>query len=98
MKLLKLIPKILVSPLLLAIGIVYVIGNALAAVSSPVTNLVGSFFIFGAVCGWITHAMEDTVWMIAVSGVVILFLPTIVNGLLEIVLRLSGPLLRIMTW
>jgi len=98
MKLLKLIPKILVSPLLLAIGIVYVIGNVLAAVSSIVTNLVGSVFIFGAVCGWITHMQEATVWSIAISGIVILLLPLIIKGLLEIVLRIMGPLMRIMAW
>ncbi len=58
MKVLKLISKILVSPFILAVGIVYVLGNVLTAVSSIVTNLVGTFFIFGAVCGWITHAKE----------------------------------------
>lgn len=98
MKVLKLIPKVLVSPLLLIIGIVYVIGNVLAAVSSIVTNLVGSVFIFGAACGWIIHANEDMIWSIAIGGIVILFLPAIVKLLLEIVLRISSPLLRIMTW
>lgn len=98
MKVLKLIPKILVSPLILAVGIVYVLGNVLAAVSFIVTNLVGTVFIFGAVCGWITHAQEGLVWQTAITGVVILFLPLIVKGLLELVLHLSGPLMKIMAW
>ena len=98
MKVLKLIPKILVSPLFLAVGIVYVLGNVLAAVSSIVTNLVGTVFIFGAVCGWITHAQEGLVWQTAITGVVILFLPLIVKGLLELVLHLSGPLMKILAW
>lgn len=96
MKVLKLVPKILVSPFILAVGIVYVLGNVLAAVSSIVTNLVGTVFIFGAVCGWFTHAQEGLVWQAAITGVVILFLPLIVKGLLELVLHLSGPLMKIM--
>lgn len=98
MKVLKLIPKILISPLILAVGIVYVLGNVLAAVSSIITNLVGTVFIFGAVCGWITHAQEGMVWQAAITGLVILFLPLIVKGLLELVLHLSGPLMKIMAW
>lgn len=98
MKVLKLIPKILISPLILAVGIVYVLGNVLAAVSSIVTNLVGTVFIFGAVCGWVTHAQEGLVWQAAITGLVILFLPLIVKGLLELVLHLSGPLMKIMAW
>ena len=98
MKVLKLFPKILVSPLILAVGIVYVMGNVLAAVSSIVTSLVGTVFIFGAVCEWITHAQESLVWQAAISGLVILFLPLIVKGLLELVLHLSGPLMKIMAW
>ena len=98
MKVLKLISKILVSPFILAVGIVYVLGNVLTAVSSIVTNLVGTFFIFGAVCGWITHAQEGLVWQAAITGLVILFLPLIVKGLLELVLHLSGPLMKIMAW
>ena len=98
MKVLKLIPKILISPLILAVGIVYVLGNVLAAVSSIITNLVGTVFIFGAVCGWITHAQEGLVWQAAITGLVILFLPLIVKGLLELVLHLSGPLMKIMAW
>lgn len=98
MKVLKLIPKILISPLILAVGIVYVLGNVLAAVSSIVTNLVGTVFIFGAVCGWITHAQEGLVWQAAITGLVVLFLPLIVKGLLVLVLHLSGPLMKIMAW
>lgn len=98
MKVLKLIPKILISPFILTVGIVYVLGNVLAAVSSIVTNLVGTVFIFGAVCGWITHAQEGLVWQAAITGVVILFLPLIVKGLLELVLHLSGPLMKILAW
>ena len=98
MKVLKLIPKILISPFILTVGIVYVLGNVLAAVSSIVTNLVGTVFIFGAVCGWITHAQEGLVWQTAITGLVILFLPLIVKGLLELVLHLSGPLMKIMAW
>ena len=98
MKVLKLIPKILISPFIRAVGIVYVLGNVLAAVSSIVTNLVGTVFIFGAVCGWITHAQEGMVWQAAITGVVILFLPLIVKGLLELVLHLSGPLMKILAW
>ena len=98
MKVLKLIPMILISPLILAVGVVYVLGNVLAAVSSIVTNLVGTVFIFGAVCGWITHAQEGLVWQAAITGVVILFMPLIVKGLLELVLHLSGPLMKILAW
>ena len=98
MKVLKLIPKILVSPLLLAIGAVYVIGNFLAAVSSAVTNLVGSFFIFGAACGWIVHAQEAMIWQAAGIGIFLILAPHILQGLLELVLRLMGPLLRIWSW
>ena len=98
MKVLKMISKIFVSPFILAVGIVYVLGNVLTAVSSIVTNLVGTFFIFGAVCGWITHAQGGLVWQAAITGVVILFLPLIVKGLLELVLHLSGPLMKIMAW
>ena len=98
MKVLKLIPKILISPFILDVGIVYVLGNVLAAVSSIVTNLVGTVFIFGAVCGWITHAQEGLVWQAAITGLVVLFLPLIVKGLLELVLHLSGPLMKIMAW
>ncbi len=98
MKVLKLIPKILVSPLILAVGIVYVLGNVIAAVSSIVTNMVGTVFIIGAVCGWIVHAQESLVWQAAITGLVVLFLPLIVKGLLELVFCLSKPLLRIMAW
>ena len=98
MKVLKLISKIFVSPFILAVGIVYVLGNVLAAVSSIITNLVGTVFIFGAVCGWITHAQEGLVWQAAITGLVIFFLPLIVKGLLELVLHLSGPLMKIMAW
>lgn len=98
MKVLKLISKILVSPFILAVGIVYVLGNVLTAVSSIVTYLVGTFFIFGAVCGWITHAKEGLVWQAAITGAIILFLPLIVKGPLELVLHLSGPLMKIMAW
>lgn len=76
----------------------YVLGNVLATVSSIVTNLVGTVFIFGAVCGWITHAQDGLAWQAAITGVVILFLPLIVKGLLELVLHLSGPLMKIMAW
>ena len=98
MKVLKLIPKILVSPLLLAVGIVYVIGNFLAAISSVVTNLVGGFILFGSVFGWIVHANQDMLWSVTACGIVILLLPTLAKGLLEIVLHLSGPLFKLMAW
>ncbi|MDO4484819.1 MAG: hypothetical protein Q4C54_10455 [Clostridia bacterium] len=98
MKLLKLIPKILVAPAILIISIVYVTGNVLAAASSIVTNLVGTVFIFGAVCGWMTHAREETVWMIAISGIVFLLLPLFIKGLLEGLLRINGILMKIMAW
>ena len=38
------------------------------------------------------------VWQAAITGVVILFLPLIVKGLLELVLHLSGPLMKILAW
>ena len=98
MKVLKLIPKVIISPLLLAIGIVYVIGNFLAAISSVVTNLVGGFILFGSVCGWIVHANQDMLWSLTACGIVILLLPAIVKLLLEVVLHISGPLLKIMAW
>ena len=49
-------------------------------------------------CGWITHAKEGLVWQAAITGAIILFLPLIVKGPLELVLHLSGPLMKIMAW
>ena len=98
MAFLKLIPKALVTPIILALGLIYVVGNFLAAVSSVVTNLVGSFFIFGAACGWIVHAQEAMIWQAAGIGVFLILAPHILQGLLELVLRLMGPFLRIWSW
>ena len=98
MRILKLIPKILIFPAVLIISVVYILGSVLAAVSSIMTRIIGSIFILGAVCGWIVQAPETMIWNIAFTGIACLLLPLLTKGLIEIVLHLSGPLMRIMAW
>ena len=98
MKAAKVMLKILISPVLLAFGIVYLLCSLISAVSSVVTNLVGTVFLAGAVCGWIVHAQESMVWSVSICGVVILLLPLAVKAIAEILLRFYGLFLRIIAW
>ena len=45
-----------------------------------------------------TDANQDMLWSVTACGIVILLLPAIVKLLLEIVLHISGPQLKIMAW
>lgn len=96
MKLLKLILKVLASPILLVTGIAYLLCSVIEAVSSVVTSLVGTVFLIGAACGWTVHAQPGMVWSVALSGIVILFLPLIMKGASRIVLKLTDPVLKIL--
>ena len=97
-KILKLIPKIIIAPVYLVLGLIYVLGNGSAALSSVVTNLVGSFFIAGAAAGWLAHGDERMIWTVAGTGIFLLLAPLILKGLLGIILKLSGLLSVIWAW
>ena len=98
MMILKQIPKVLIAPITLLVGMVYILGSVLAAISSVVTRIIGGIFILGAVFGWIAQAPESMIWNVVFTGIACLLAPLLAKGLLEIVLHLAGPLMKIMVW
>ena len=94
----KIAVKALVAPIILVLGAIYLLGNVLVSISSLLTNLFGGLFILGAVVEWIAGAPDAVAWSTVGGGIFLLMAPLIAKGLLEIVMRLSGPFLRLWGW
>ena len=98
MTIVKIAVKALAAPIILVLGAVYVLGNALISMSSPLTNLFGGLFILGAFVEWMAGAPDAVAWSTAGCGAFLLMAPLIAKGMLEIVVRLSGPFPRLWAW
>ena len=61
----------------------------LLEMSSFAMNLLASFFLAGAVAGWIVHAEAVLVWRTAGAGIFFVLLPSLVEGLLSGIAWLS---------
>ena len=55
----------------------------LLGMSSFAMNLLASFFLAGAVAGWIVHAEAVLIWRTAGIGIFFVLLPFLVEGLLS---------------
>ena len=58
--------------------------------SSIVTNLIGTFFIFGSIAGWITHAAPAMVWQTVGIGIFFFLTPHIAGWLNEKASGIAG--------
>ena len=69
MRILKMLLRLISLPALVASLVVHVLLALVIGLSSIVTNLIGTFFIFGSIAGWITHAAPTMVWQTVGIGI-----------------------------
>lgn len=75
-KLLKLPFKLIALPLIPALMILNLAFALVVGLSSIVTNLLSTFFLMGAVAGWITHSAPSMIWQAVGIGVFFMLAPT----------------------
>ena len=71
---------------------IHVLLALVIGLSSIVTNVIGTFFIFGSVAGWITHAAPAMVWQTVSIGIFFFLAPHIAGWLTEHSADISGRL------
>ena len=77
-------------PVLVASLLVHVLLALVIGLSSIVTNLIGTFFIFGSIAGWITHAAPSMVWQTVGIGIFFFLAPHIAGWLNEKASGIAG--------
>ena len=83
MRILKMLLRLISLPALIASLVVHVLLALVIGLSSIVTNLIGTLFIFGSIAGWLTHASPAMVWQTIGIGVFFLLAPHIAVWLNE---------------
>ena len=76
-KLLKLPFKLIALPLIPALMILNLAFALVVGLSSILTNLLSTFFLMGAVAGWITHSAPSMIWQAVGIGVFFMLAPHI---------------------
>ena len=90
MRILKMLLRLISLPALIASLVVHVLLALVIGLSSIVTNLIGTFFIFGSIAGWITHAAPSMVWQTVGIGIFFFLAPHIAGWLNEKASRIAG--------
>ena len=90
MRILKMLLRLISLPALIASLVVHVLLALVIGLSSIVTNLIGTFFIFGSIAGWITHAAPAMVWQTVCIGIFFLLAPHIASWLNEKASGIAG--------
>ena len=83
MRILKILLRLVSLPVLVASLVVHVLLALVIGLSSIVTNLIGTFFIFGSIAGWITYAAPAMVWQTVGIGIFFFLAPHIDGWLNE---------------
>ena len=89
-KLLKLPFKLIFLPLIPVLMILNFVFAIVVGMSSIVTNLIGTFFIFGSIAGWLTHAAPSMVWQTVGIGIFFFLAPHIAGWLNEKASGIAG--------
>ena len=90
MRILKMLLRLISLPALIASLVVHVLLALVIGLSSIVTNLIGTFFIFGSIAGWITHAAPTMVWQTVGIGIFFFLAPHIAGWLNEKASGIAG--------
>ena len=90
MRILKMLLRLIALPALIASLVVHVLLSLVIGLSSVVTNLIGTFFIFGSIAGWITHAAPTMVWQTVGIGIFFFLAPHIAGWLNEKASGIAG--------
>ena len=90
MRMLKMLLRLISLPALVASLLVHVLLALVIGLSSIVTNLIGTFFIFGSIAGWITHAAPAMVWQTVGIGIFFFLAPHIAGWLNEKASGIAG--------
>ena len=90
MRILKMLLRLISLPALIASLVVHVLLALVIGLSSIVTNLIGTFFIFGSIAGWITHAAPSMVWQTVGIGIFFFLAPHIAGWLNEKASGIAG--------
>ncbi len=77
-------------PALVASLVVHVLLALVIGLSSIVTNLIGTFFIFGSIAGWLVHAAPSMVWQTVGIGIFFFLTPHIAGWLNEKASGIAG--------
>ncbi len=83
MKLLKLLIKFAVLPMVVALLVFQLVGSFLVVLSSIVTNLLSSVFLVGAVAGWAVNAPCGMFFQAAGIGIFFTLAPHIAGWMLS---------------
>ena len=90
MRILKMLLRLIALPALIASLVVHVLLALVIGLSSIVTNLIGTFFIFGSIAGWLTHAAPSMVWQTVGIGIFFFLAPHIADWLNEKASGIAG--------
>ena len=90
MRILKILLRLVSLPVLIASLVVHVLLALVIGLSSIVTNLIDTFFIFGSIAGWLTHASPAMVWQTVGIGIFFLLAPHIAGRLNEKASGIAG--------
>ena len=90
MRIMKMLLRLISLPALIASLVVHVLLALVIGLSSIVTNLIGTFFIFGSIAGWITHAAPTMVWQTVGIGIFFFLAPHIAGWLNEKASGIAG--------
>ena len=89
-KLIKLPLKVLALPLILIALVLQVIGSLVIGPSSIVARLLSTFFLLGAVAGWIAHGSPSIICQSVGLGIFFLIAPHLASWLLTKIAELMG--------
>ena len=92
-KLLKLPLRIATLPLIAILLVFQLISSLIVGLTSIVTNLLATVFLFGSLAGWIANAPSGLIFQTAGLGIFFAFAPHIAGWLLEKVTDLTLGLL-----
>ena len=90
MRILRMLLRLISLPALIASLVVHVLLALVIGLSSIMTNLIGTFFIFGSIAGWITHAAPSMVWQTVGFGIFFFLAPHIAGWMNEKASGISG--------
>ena len=92
-KLLKLPLRIATLPLIAILLVFQLISSVIVGLTSIVTNLLATVFLFGSLAGWIANAPSGLIFQTVGLGIFLAFAPQIAGWLLEKVTDLTLGLL-----
>ena len=90
MRILRMLLRLISLPALIASLLVHVLLALVIGLSSIMTNLIGTFFIFGSIAGWITHAAPSMVWQTVGIGIFFFLSPHIAGWMNEKASGIAG--------